>query len=116
MPTTKFEAGRGQPTSISRCVVYNHHHETKTIVEPNSDIFSHDYFHDYIRPNRTLIVVHFAASKRSRRSLHDHDQNNNDSTKENNIKNMISEKKSDKNKNISNEDLEGSILDKIKTD
>ena len=70
LPTTKFEAGRGQPTSIYRCVVYNHHHETKTIVEPNSDNFSHD-FHDYIRPNRTLIVVHFAASKRSRRSLHD---------------------------------------------
>tara|TARA_B100000963_G_C22306012_1_gene527911 strand:- start:269 stop:580 length:312 start_codon:yes stop_codon:yes gene_type:complete len=43
-------------------------------------------------------------------------KNNNESLKENNIKNMISEKKLDKNNNISNEDLEGSILEKIKTD
>ena len=43
-------------------------------------------------------------------------KNNNESKKEVNIKNMISEKKSEKNNNVLNEDLEGSILDKIKTD
>ena len=43
-------------------------------------------------------------------------KNNNESTKEVNIKNMISEKKSEKNNNVLNEDLEVSILDKIKND
>ena len=43
-------------------------------------------------------------------------QKNNESAKDSNIKKMISEKKSEKNKDVLNEDLEGSILDKIKTD
>ena len=43
-------------------------------------------------------------------------KNNNESKKEVNIKNMISEKKSEKNNNVLNEDLEVSILDKIKND
>ena len=43
-------------------------------------------------------------------------QKNNESVKDSNIKKMISEKKSEKNKDVLNEDLEGSILDKIKTD
>ncbi len=43
-------------------------------------------------------------------------QNHNNNKKQNSIKNMISEKKSSKDNNIANKDLEGSILDKIKTD
>ena len=43
-------------------------------------------------------------------------KNNNESKKEVNIKNMINEKKSEKNNNVLNEDLEVSILDKIKND
>ena len=43
-------------------------------------------------------------------------KNNNESTKDSNIKKMISEKKSEKNKDVLTDDLEGSILDKIKTD
>tara|TARA_B100002052_G_scaffold134238_1_gene123290 strand:- start:75 stop:386 length:312 start_codon:yes stop_codon:yes gene_type:complete len=43
-------------------------------------------------------------------------KNNNESTKEVNIKNMISEKKSEKNNNVLSDDLEVSILDKIKND
>ena len=43
-------------------------------------------------------------------------KNNNESKKEVNIKNMISEKKSEKNNNVLSDDLEVSILDKIKND
>ena len=43
-------------------------------------------------------------------------QNYKNNKKQNSIKNMISEKKSSKDNNIANKDLEGSILDKIKTD
>ena len=43
-------------------------------------------------------------------------QNNNVDNKDNNIKNLIGKQKTDDNSNVSNPDLEGSILGKIKTD
>ena len=43
-------------------------------------------------------------------------QNDNVDNKDNNIKNLIGKQKTDDNSNVSNPDLEGSILGKIKTD
>ena len=41
---------------------------------------------------------------------------NTNNIKKNSIKNMIGEKSPDKNKNITSKDIEGSIIDKIKTE